>query len=238
MKIALLCPTRKRPENMERVVKSAYETAKHPENVSFYFYIDSDDLESIYKVHELKQQYHNIYTVPGERIVLSQMWNKCYEVSKEDNEVFMHLGDDIIFRSADWDEKVVGVFNNYPDRIVLVHGDDLFWKAQFGTHCFIHKNWAETVGYFVPPYFSSDFNDTWLNDVANDLNRRVYLEDVVTEHMHYVFGKAEKDINTIEREERGARDNVKDMYDAKKPERDADVAKLREFIQAYGKNNN
>ena len=47
-------------------------------------------------------------------------------------------------------------------------------RKNFLTHGFLHRNWVETVGYFVPPYFSSDFNDTWLNEVADMIGRKIY----------------------------------------------------------------
>ena len=101
--------------------------------------------------------------------------------------------------------------------------------ANFGTHGFIHRNWVDTVGYFVPPYFSSDYNDTWLNDVANMIDRRIYV-DIKTEHMHPAFNKGPMDQTHIERLQRHQEDNVDALYATKLPERQADADK---FIDAY-----
>ena len=199
-------------------------TANLPKAVEVVAYVDDDDDSYDFSLPRLRY-------VRGPRIVLSEMWNKCYDKAKGD--IFGHMGDDIIFRSDNWDSLVKSVFDSYEDKIVFVHGDDMsdVHRNNFGTHGFIHKNWVNAVGYFVPPYFSSDYNDTWLNDVANALNRRIYIDAVKTEHMHYIFNKAEKDQTHEERLARHANDRVDEIYAAKKPEREADVEKLRKVMK-------
>lgn len=227
MKISLLCPTRNRPSNLVRLVKSVLENASDPSNIEFVFYVDNDAVETSMPP-ELEGN-KNIKWIIGSRVVLSEMWNMCYIDATGD--ILMHCGDDLVFQSKDWDLKVISAFEAYPDRIVFVHGQDGYWGERFGTHGFIHRRWVETVGYFVPPYFSSDWNDTWLNDVANALGRRTYLPDVFTEHMHYVFGKAERDETHADREARGQRDGVDKLYEDKKPQRIEDIAELRAVIE-------
>lgn len=220
-RVSLLCPTRGRPENMRRFVESAQETADHP--VEVVFYVDDDDPASAEVAIELGADFK-----VGPRIVLSEMWNRCFKLAEGD--VLGHMGDDIIFRTPHWDTMVCAEFDNCPDRILFVHGRDGYHDANFGTHGFIHRRWVETVGYFCPPYFSSDWNDAWLNDVANLLGRRRFLADVYTEHMHYVFGKAAHDATYSEREARGAADHVYQLYQDKAGERAADADKLRAVI--------
>lgn len=191
-------------------------------------YVDDDDDSYDFKLPLVRY-------VRGPRIVLSEMWNKCYEMSVGD--VLGHMGDDIVFASPGWDTIILNKFREYPDRIAFVHGDDCsdVHKANFGTHGFIHRNWAETVGYFVPPYFSSDYNDTWLNDVANALNRRAYIDEVKTDHRHYIFGKSEKDSTYEERIARHNNDKVDELYHSNEmwEKRMDDVHKLRKFIEDY-----
>ena len=228
MKFSALCPTRKRPDNMSRLADSFFQMSKSPEENELVFYIDNDDTESITKAQELQTQY-NIQYVVGERIVLSQMWNECYNICK--GEYLFHCGDDIVMRTPNWDNIVESKFDEYPDKIVFVYGDDMNpgISHDFGTHGFIHRRWAETVGYFVPPYFSSDWNDTWLNDVGKGLNRHVRVE-IQTEHMHPGPGKAEYDITHRERLERGRVDGVQTLYNSKILERQQDIRKLEQVI--------
>lgn len=211
--ISVLLPSRGRPTEFKRLYDSAMDTAKGP--IEFVVYRDIDD----------PTEYHqadNITFIKGERIVLSQMWNECYRQAK--GPYYMHCGDDIIFRTPGWDEIVMNAFPE--DKIAFVFGNDGYWGNTFGTHGFIHKNWIEAVGYFVPPYFSSDYNDTWLNDVAKLIGRRLYV-DILTEHMHFAFGKGPLDQTHQERLDRHQADNVDQLYVDKSSERDADAEKLR-----------
>ena len=91
----------------------------------------------------------------------------------------------------------------------------------------------ETVGYFTAPYFSCDYGDTWINDLADRIGRRVYLPDVVTEHLHPGVGKAPFDKTHEERVLRGQQDNVVGLWESLEAERAADAAKLQAFIDAY-----
>ena len=220
--ISLLCPTRNRPQNVERLIESA--TAMAAGSIEFVFYTDNDAPLPASIIDR-----PDVTAIIGPRIVLSETWNACYRQATAD--VFMHCGDDIVFRSPSWDARVLAAFNRHPDGIVFVHGDDGVYGARFGTHGFLHRKWAEAVGYFVPPYFTSDFNDTWLNDVANMIGRRVYLSDVVTEHMHPAFGKAEWDLTHRERLARHEADRPGDLYDAKAAERDRDADILRKVMR-------
>lgn len=225
--ISILLPTRKRPENIVRLWESIAKTADNPLDLELICYIDEDDTS-----------YDNISSVPmikvrGPRIVLSEMWNKCYEKSHGD--ILMHCGDDIVFRTKHWDRLVKSTFKEYKDGIVFVYGNDGsgVHDGNFGTHGFISRRWADTVGYFVPPYFSSDWNDTWLNDVAKLLGRHVHI-DILTEHMHPDFGKADLDITHQERIRRGSDDKVWQIYQDKRLEREADAYKLQKVIDSYG----
>lgn len=217
--ISILVPTRHRPKNIQRLWRSVVKTVSDINNIELIVYIDNDD-----------PSYDEVMNVPmtrvrGDRIVLSEMWNRCYEHATGD--ILMHCGDDIIFRTKGWDAKVEDTFAQIPDRIAFVFGDDGSpHNGTFGTHGFIHREWVKAVGYFVPPYFSSDYNDTWLNDVAKMIDRHIHI-DIFTEHMHPDLKKARLDITHKERIERHQRDNVAQLYESKLEERKQDAEKLR-----------
>lgn len=229
MKISLLCPTRNRPSFMKDLWQSAKDTADSINNIELIFYIDSDDTASINTLSELEGNIKAIIDERGEGN-LSAMWNKCYEKASAD--IVMHCGDDIRFRTKGWDTLVLDTFNKYKDKIVLVYGDDGIRKDDLATHSFLHKNWIETVGYFLPPYFSSDMNDYWLTTVARNIDRLAKI-DIYTEHLHPAVGKHTLDITHQERIARGNRDNVRELYRGKENERNTDCNKLLNFIKEF-----
>ena len=222
--ISLLCPTRNRLGNIERLWCSIVETVDDISDIELILYVDDDDHS--YDGLDLSG---NFKVITGPRIVLSECWNRAYEASSGD--ILMHLGDDIIMRTKGWDTVVKAAFDEYPDHIVFIYGSDGGPMTDFGTHGFIHRKWAKTVGYFVPPYYSSDYNDTHLNDVAKMLGRHRRV-DIFTEHMHPAFHKAEWDITHQERLARHNRDRVDELYHSvpMQEERKDNARKLKEVI--------
>ncbi len=228
MKISLLVPTRKRPNGMKQVWLSALKTSFDQEKLEIIYYIDEDDIESIKAYDEIASEQTNF--IVGERIILSQMWNECWKIAT--GEIFMHCADDIIFRSLNWDKYIREEFNLSSDKIIFVHGDDGLKGKKLGTHGFLHKTWTDIIGFFVPPYFSFWYNDRWLTEVADAINRRIYLPNVLTEHMHYCNKKSEFDITYKEAKKRGMRDNVNKIYKEKANERKEWANKLRKAIDS------
>lgn len=222
MNVSLLLPSRMRPDMLARMYDSAMGSADDPDNVEVVVYIDNDDNS----YDNLSRS--NLVKVRGERIVLSQMWNECWKNAR--GEYFGHMGDDVIFRTKGWDTQIIYAFPT--DKIAFVHGRDGSDqdKIHFGTHGFVHRKWTDVVGYFVPPYFSCDYNDTWLNEVADKIGRHVFVEDVLIEHMHPAWKKRETDATDNERIQRGDADNVRHIYDSKDDERESDAEKLMDYI--------
>jgi hypothetical protein len=220
MKISILCPTRGRPQSVLNLLKSLMDTSSvMPEVV---FYIDDDDptFPSTLPVSNSK-------VIRGPRILMTEMWNRCAEQAS--GEIMLLSGDDVLFKTKGWDDQVRRAFAAFPDRLVLVHGDDGIHGNRFATHCFLHRAWIDAVGYFSPPYFSSDYGDTWINEVFNAVNRRVFLP-IETEHLHPIAGKGEWDQTHKDRLERHKRDDVTKKYEDLLPERISDIRKVKERL--------
>jgi glycosyltransferase involved in cell wall biosynthesis len=150
-------------------------------------YIDDDDIpETLATIKDLGIKY-----IQGPRHTLSQCCNEAAVLAT--GSILMYCGDDYRFREKDWDVKVITEFNKSKDKIIFVYGDDGKCGRRLGTCGFIHRRWVDTVGYFNPPYFSSWCIDGWINDIAESLGRRVYLDFVLAEHLHPMNGTAEMD---------------------------------------------
>lgn len=215
---------------MVRLVTSIEDTSTVPETVEVVFYIDNDDEPSIEAAISLQHnwQFPKVKYVVGERVLFSKMWNICADASN--GEVLMLCDDEAVFRTNDWDAFVLRAFEQWPDKIGLVYGRDGIHDVNLATHPFIHRNWVNCVGYFVPPYFASDYNDTWLFEVSGMIGRRAYLPKVYIEHMHPCAGKAEWDTTHRERLARHRAQDSDKLYASLKSERQADAQKLRDWM--------
>src|SRR5208282_4085599 len=150
--ISILLPTRKRHKQLQRMVSSVKRaSAEQPEVI---VYVDDDDEESAKKANDL-----GIKVIVGPKLLFSDYYNKCYEQATGD--ILVMCGDDVIFRTIDWDEMVEEEFSKWPDKIIMLYGNDLL-NISIQSHPIIHRRWAETVGYFSPPYFSYGGCDVWL----------------------------------------------------------------------------
>jgi GDP-L-fucose synthase len=234
-KITLVLPTRGRPKLMDRMWSSVKKTAVVGDQIEVAFYIDDDDQPSIDKIKQLQEDDVRVKYMIGPRVSISEAWNNCY-FKCATGSIIMLCGDDFIMRTKGWDAMVRAEFAKYIDRIVLVYGRDGYANESLATHPIIHKRWIETVGYFVPPYFHSDYVDTWLDDMAQRIGRRVYLPDMYNEHMHFIVGKAEKDTTTLERLIKHKDTNPAHIYKKRTDERVADAQKLQDVIDTlkYG----
>jgi hypothetical protein len=219
---------------LARMWHSALDTADNPRSLELVAYIDNDDPS--YSKRKLRTS--QVIFVRGPRkhngkVNLSIKWNRCWK--KATGDIFMHCGDDIVFRTKGWDTAIREAINARPGKICFAWCNDYSNESQrneFGTHGFIHRNWTNVIGRFVPPYFVSDYNDTWFNDVAEKLGVRTYIHNHTIEHMHYSLGKSPMDNNTEERLKRHERDHPDLIYYSreKRIEREDEIEMLREFI--------
>lgn len=217
--ISILVPSRGRPENIRRLHESLETTTEG--RWELLVRRDHDDP----KWGEYETFPHLLY-VTGDRLLLSQLWNDLAVYALGD--ILCHGGDDITFNTPGWDRIVREAFPE--DQIAFVHGDDLGGKGDtLGTHGFLSRKAVKTVGYFMPPYFASDYNDLWWNEVYESIGRRIFVP-IVTEHHHPAFGKGEWDLTHQERVERHEAENVDQIWVDTADKRIEDAAKLEAVI--------
>lgn len=234
-KISLLVPTRHRANRLLQMWQSAQNTSSNKENLELIIAIDDDDKESCECLGNINDSRVKSIIKPRSKN-LSKMWNDCYDISS--GNILMHAGDDIIFRTQNWDKAVVDAINSFDDHIILVYSRDGIQNEALGTHSFLHRQWVEIVGYFVPPYFAADFNDTWLNEVAQRINRRKYLPDVYIEHMHFGANKSQIDDVYQERRDMYYSENCNQVYCNTENKRIEAAKMLSSFIKEFASKKN
>lgn len=223
--ISILCPTRNRQGELKRMVESACDTASHPQNIEILFRMDDDD-----RTEHVFDAPCRLFTLTGTRHkIMCDNWNDL--IPHALGSIFMCGNDDIEFKTPGWDQLIEAEFSKYPDGILLVGGDDGFTRGRAIPHPFVSRRWVELQGYFSAPYFESDYGtDTWNEDIAQMVNRRVYLPNLLIFHHHPAFGTGPQDDTYKERMTRHAQQNPGLLYMKLKPERMAIANKFREAM--------
>lgn len=218
--ISILVPSRGRPQNVHRLWQSLMDTTEG--EWELLLRLDDDDEQR--GGYDGYMPSPHVTSITAPRVIMSQLWNDLVPYALGD--ILMMCGDDVTFNSLGWDKAVREAFPE--DKIGLVHGNDLAPNsAKIASHPFVTRDWVEALGYLTPPYFSSDYADLWLTEVADALGRRVYLPEVIIEHHHPAFRKAEWDQTHQERVERHQADDMEKVWTDTANKRIEDAQKLR-----------
>lgn len=184
-KIALLVPTRGRPEKFKRMCESAFKTASNKDNVSVLAALTEDDeTKELYK-HEYSGSVFS-FIHPESTTVYKWNWlagfaqAQCFD-GEFTNKLFMLAADDIIFETPGWDKALIDHYNALENKIHVYALRDS--RDPDGTpHPIVTREYLEAMGYFVPPIFLHWFVDTWTVAIANSNNAFTHLKDFLLTH--------------------------------------------------------
>ena len=118
MSISLLLPSRKRPVQIRRMIESARDTATFPDRVEVVARFDEDDHGS---AEEARKCGAVVIIGPRHREI-TRMWNECFDVCH--GSIVQQSNDDQVIVGKGWDVMVQNAFDEVPDKILLVHGND------------------------------------------------------------------------------------------------------------------
>lgn len=221
MMVSLLCPTRGRPAWFKRLHDSVAKTASGPWEIVAVL----DEGDDAYDDLDLP----NVVWVrakPG--TVFSDLWNVAWHHARGD--IFQLAADDMVHKTQSWDRTVAG-FMPF-DGIGLLCPNDMtgYWDTEpVATLGFVSARWCDTLGYFTPPYFESDYCDVWMSDLAVMLKRFIRIP-IECQHLHWTRGWCDVDETYAANLARKAEQNPDWIYRCKLGERLADAAKLAEVM--------
>ncbi len=233
IRVSVLVPTRGRPREAWRMAGSALDTASSVESVEVLLGVDADDPEyHEYLRLQLENSGRNINCiVVPQGWTVSQIWNHLWKLSE--GRVFLMGNDDQLFKTLDWDLRLLEVDRSYPDGIYVAWFNDMVNGA---THCAfpcVSRTWTETLGYFAPEVGFRFFrNDTWAYDLGLRVGRTHYLDDVVIEHLHWSKGGVKDDTTRRNRDGGQSQDDQR-KWVATESVRAEHALKLKEVIKRW-----
>lgn len=176
MSIALLCPTRGRPEQFKRMVESANATASE---ITVIAYQEEGDPSGQYT--RSIRECASVYSGPTYPTV--HKWNYLARIAMENplHKLFMLAADDMIFETPEWDKALLDHYNALENKIHVYHLQDS--RDHNGTpHPIITKEYMDAMGYFIPPVFLHWFVDSWTRDIAIANTCFTHLKDYMLTH--------------------------------------------------------
>lgn len=178
MTIAILCPTRARPELFKRMVESAHATASDIKNLRFYPALRTEDLDAYNPYLGCATRVH----VMPDGMPTCHKWNFMAEgARKEDNKLFMLAGDDMIFTTPFWDKALLDHYNALENKIHVYALRDS--RDPAGTpHPIVSRQYIQAMGYFLPPIFLHWHVDTWTVEIAKANTCFTHLKDYQLVH--------------------------------------------------------
>lgn len=175
MTIALLVPTRARPDQCKRMVDSARATASG--RIPVYA---AGDVKYIWFDHVIGDtEWH----LMPDGMPTAHKWNLLAQkaLSNPAVKLFMLCADDTVFSTPLWDKALLDHYNNLENKIHVYHLRDS--RNPDGTpHPIVSRQWIEAMGYFLPPLFLHWFVDTWTVDIAKANDCFTHLKDYLLVH--------------------------------------------------------
>jgi hypothetical protein len=172
------------------MMTSALETASAPSEIEFCLYINRDDSTYDGRLNEYPK--NQIKILRGPRMWLSSMYNSLLSVAT--GEYFFWSGDDVVFRTQDWDLQLKKPFEFHSDKLCVAHvNDGANYSQIWATIGMVHIEWVNLFGYVFTPQIPDNGIDAWITYVANFAQRRYYLKNVLIEHIQYRQGKSSID---------------------------------------------
>ena len=162
--ISLLCPTRQRREQFQRMCESAKATA----GCEIEILSVSNDHRDTYTVFNLPDDIPTVY-----------MWN--YLADKAKGKLLMLCADDVIFSTPGWGRALLDHYESLENKIHVYHLLDS--RGDNGTpHPIVTSEWYDTLGYFLPPLFLHWYVDTWTVEIARYNNCFTHMKDYLLIH--------------------------------------------------------
>lgn len=210
--IALLVPTRGRPEKFRTMVQSVCDTTT--EQVVIYVLLQSAEDVKSYDVEKIVCPSNvrlDTYVVDIDPTTV-HLWNKlagiAFHDEKTKNQLFMLCADDVFFATKGWDVKLVDLYTKLNRKIHVFSLLDN--RSVDGTpHPIVTREYMAAMNYFLPPIFLHWYCDTWTVEMAKFANVFTHIKHHLLIHDKI---KSKDEIDETYKRLRGRGYNRRDRY--------------------------
>jgi len=175
--IAVVCPTRGRPERVVKMVASVLEYSQ----ADVLLYVDKDDVPST----RLRFDSERVVLMIGEPQGRGRAVNALCDTFRQ-YRGYLVVSDDIVFTRPGWDVELEQGLDTFSNDIGLVHlkgSDTLQAEGQpWVNWACVSRNWLDTLGWFNYPELEHFCQDTVLQILAESLGRIHHVPQVALHH--------------------------------------------------------
>ena len=188
--LLVIVPTRGRPQNIQAFYDSWVATTK---DADLLFVVDEDD--PLLGTYQYRMQWMPramlLQAAPGLRMVGALNAAAKIMLPEHSYRFVGFMGDVHRCRTRGWDQTIRIAIGDR--QVAIAYGNDLLQGEKMPTAVVMTANIIGTLGYMAPSTMQHLCIDLVWKDWADALDCRIYLDDVVIEHMHPANGKAVTD---------------------------------------------
>lgn len=232
--LAILVPTRGRPENIRKVI-SAWDFTNAWDHADLILAVDADDPE-ISGYQAILEETNNPDT--GRQLFLlvkipvwEPMVHKLNRVSVQAAKEYFALGfagDDHLPQTIGWARRYLTVLRELGTG--MVYGDDGYQGKKLSTEWAITSDVVRALGRMVPADVEHMYCDNAMMDLFGGAGALKHLPEIRIEHMHPIVGKAETDEQYQRVNHRDQFRKDRNAYESwKNGQMSADVAAVRDL---------
>lgn len=224
---SLLLPTRNRLALIKQLFDSLIETTLNPRLLEIVLYIDEDDIES----HKILYPSLPLVKLIKPRDTMGNMIRKCYEASR--GRYIILINDDVIFRTENWDAKILKAYSRFSDEITLIYVNDLYYGRKMCTFPILSRTTCHLMNKICPGEYRSHCIDAHIFDIFRQLshlgyNRTTYRPKIIFEHMNYKAGASVYDAGSIHKNDM----DDQSLYFSFAEERKHIAMKMAQYIES------
>lgn len=181
-RLSVIVPTRQRVTQLDRMLRSLWRCAVHPNEIEVISRIDEDDQASIdyFADPSLAPLREQVWVIRGSRLngyaTLATLTNEAARVARAD--LVLVVNDDVEFQTLGWDTKLLAAAGQYPDGIFVL-GVTTMNAGKFVFPCVSRRQIHLLGGVFDERLV---YTDIWLRDVVKPFGRAIRVPEVTITH--------------------------------------------------------
>jgi len=190
MKILVKFPTRSRPDKFLSTLKGYIDNTYDESNIDYLITLDSDDPsmndDVLKSINALSK---NITINHGTSTSKIHAVNRGLELYKKHWDIIVLASDDMVCMRKHWDDIII---RNMKSFYSDTDGTLWFWDGDINTKknglCTMNimgRKYYDRFGYLYHPSYISLWCDNEYTDVAMQLNKMVFIDDVLFKHIHF-----------------------------------------------------